>query len=300
MGHNRRMGRWRTAPGPASTVAGASGDVDLREAAALCDRDPVASVLAAARIEAGLAEGAVRGGSQLWGFRRDGRLDALCWAGANLVPVCRAGDDEALDAFAQTALRTGRRCSSIVGEASAVLPLWRRLEASWGPPREVRENQPSLVMDSAPLVEPDPAVRLGRVDELGVILPACVEMFLEEVGYSPLSGAPGAYEARVRGLLQEGRSYVRMDLGLDGPEVAFKAELGAVSRSVAQVQGVWVPPRRRGSSLATHGMAAVVAHALATVAPAVSLYVNDYNRAAAAVYRKVGFRQVGTYATVLF
>jgi uncharacterized protein len=62
---------------------------------------------------------------------------------------------------------------------------------------------------------------------------------------------------------------------------------------------VWVTPDRRGQGLSTPGMAAVVQHALA-VAPAVSLYVNDFNVRALAAYRRVGFRQVGTYATVLF
>jgi predicted GNAT family acetyltransferase len=33
---------------------------------------------------------------------------------------------------------------------------------------------------------------------------------------------------------------------------------------------------------------------------AASLYVNSFNTAARATYRRVGFRQVGTYATVLF
>jgi predicted GNAT family acetyltransferase len=32
----------------------------------------------------------------------------------------------------------------------------------------------------------------------------------------------------------------------------------------------------------------------------VSLYVNAYNLPALAAYRRVGFRQVGTFATVLF
>jgi predicted GNAT family acetyltransferase len=35
-------------------------------------------------------------------------------------------------------------------------------------------------------------------------------------------------------------------------------------------------------------------------APVTSLYVNDYNARARATYERVGFRQVGTFATVLF
>jgi hypothetical protein len=47
-------------------------------------------------------------------------------------------------------------------------------------------------------------------------------------------------------------------------------------------------------------MAAVVDHALERVAPAVCLYVNDYNAPARAVYRKVGFEEYGTFMSVLF
>jgi predicted GNAT family acetyltransferase len=47
-------------------------------------------------------------------------------------------------------------------------------------------------------------------------------------------------------------------------------------------------------------MSAVVADALRTVAPAVSLYVNDFNVAALEVYARCGFRQVGMFASVLF
>ncbi|HEV2086880.1 MAG TPA: GNAT family N-acetyltransferase, partial [Cryptosporangiaceae bacterium] len=74
----------------------------------------------------------------------------------------------------------------------------------------------------------------------------------------------------------------------------------AVSRRAAQVQGVWVRPDRRGEGIATRAMATVVAAALESTAPIVSLYVNDYNAPARAVYARCGFTRVGTFATVLF
>ncbi len=47
-------------------------------------------------------------------------------------------------------------------------------------------------------------------------------------------------------------------------------------------------------------MAAVVNEALRSIAPVVSLYVNDYNAAARATYRRVGFADSGTFMSVLF
>jgi predicted GNAT family acetyltransferase len=81
--------------------------------------------------------------------------------------------------------------------------------------------------------------------------------------------------------------------------VVFKAELGAVTTEVTQVQGVWMNPSYRGLGLSAGYMAAVVLLAQ-KMAPVTSLYVNDYNSRARATYERVGFRQVGTFATVLF
>jgi len=63
---------------------------------------------------------------------------------------------------------------------------------------------------------------------------------------------------------------------------------------------VWVDPARRGSGIGTTGTAAVVLSAQADLAPVVSLYVNDFNTPARRSYEKVGFTQVGTFASVLF
>ena len=81
--------------------------------------------------------------------------------------------------------------------------------------------------------------------------------------------------------------------------MVFKAELGAVTPEVTQVQGVWMNPALRGQGLSAGYMAAVVVLAQ-TRAPVTSLYVNNFNSRARATYERVGFRQVGTFATVLF
>jgi predicted GNAT family acetyltransferase len=63
---------------------------------------------------------------------------------------------------------------------------------------------------------------------------------------------------------------------------------------------VWVSPALRGQGLGVAGMAAVVDLVRRDLAPVVSLYVNDYNRAARRIYDRVGFHQTATFATVMF
>jgi predicted GNAT family acetyltransferase len=140
-------------------------------------------------------------------------------------------------------------------------------------------------------------VRLVRPDEIDVLMPACIAMFTEEVGVSPLVGDGGTlYRARVEELIATGRAFARVEDDC----VVFKAEIGAATRAGCQVQGVWVHPPLRGRGVGTAGMAAVVSGAQESIAPVVSLYVNDFNVGARRSYEKVGFRQVGTFASVLF
>jgi predicted GNAT family acetyltransferase len=103
------------------------------------------------------------------------------------------------------------------------------------------------------------------------------------------------YRARVSELVSAGRAFARFENG----EVVFKAEIGAMSSQVGQIQGVWVHPERRGRGLGTLGTAAV-ADRLAGLGRLASLYVNGFNHVARTAYTRVGFRQIGSFATILF
>jgi predicted GNAT family acetyltransferase len=274
-------------------VAGARllDDRDRAAVAAVLDADPVATCMVAARVEvAGLDPW--RLGGELWAV--GSRLDGLCFAGANLVPL--RGDRHALRNFADRARRHGRGCSSLVGRAELVLPLWDDLAPSWAPAREVRADQPLLVLAGRPAVAPDPAVRPVQPHELDRYLPAAVAMFTEEVGIDPRLGDGGAgYRARVAELVSAGRAFARFE----GDEVVFKAEVGAMSSRVGQIQGVWVHPAWRGHGLGTAGTAAVVDR-LAMLGRVSSLYVNGFNHVARSAYDRVGFRRIASFATILF
>jgi predicted GNAT family acetyltransferase len=175
--------------------------------------------------------------------------------------------------------------------------LWQELEPVWGPAREVRPHQPLLAMGGSPTIAPDPLVRPVRPDELDQYLPAAVAMFTEEVGVDPCLEDGGAgYRARVAELIAGGRAFARFE----GGEVVYKAEIGALSAKVGQIQGVWVRPDRRGQGLGATGTAAVADRLVRGLGRTASLYVNGFNAPARAAYRRIGFSEVGRYATVLF
>jgi uncharacterized protein len=260
----------------------------------LLDAHPIASAQVAERIR-------IRG----LGWRADGRLygyggqrrqpDALLWYGGQVTPL--AAGAAAVSAFADLIGGQPRACASLVGPAEAVLSLWSQLKPRWGPERAVRSYQPLMVCDTPPSGQADPLVRRARSEETDLIFPAAVAMYTEEVGVSPVGEDGGrGYRARVGEFVRAGRTYLR----IVDDRVVFKAELAVVTRHTAQLQGVWVDPQWRGRGLATAGLTTVVRDALLRVAPTVSLYVNDYNAPARRVYDRLGFRQVGEFATVLF
>lgn len=265
----------------------------VRDAAAVwhvLDDDPVGSCMVAARVaDYGVDPHAI--GGELW--TRCGAEESLCYAGANLIPL--RGAPAALHAFADKAMSMSRRCSSLVGRAELVLPMWQRLEHTWGPARDVRERQPLMALDSFPSCQMDTGVRPVRPDELDAYLVAAVDMFIGEVGVDPRLGDGGrGYRRRVANLIAAGRAWARFEHG----EVVFKAEVGSQSPKVGQIQGVWVHPEWRGQGLGAAGTAMVSAVIVGTGRIA-SLYVNDFNAVARGTYERVGFAEVGTFATVL-
>lgn len=266
---------------------------DLPAIEELIMTDPVVNCFVASRVRLGGVD-PWRLGGELLGYDEGGQVRSLVYLGANLVPVGTTPASRA--AFVDRLRMSGRRCSSLVGPADEVLDLWRLLEPVWGPAREVRPNQPLMVIDHPSIVAADPLVRRATLDDLDVLVPACIAMFTAEVGVSPVAGGMGAaYRARIAELVRDGRSFVR----IDGDVVVFKAEIGASTPQACQVQGVWVDPAHRGRRLSEAGMAAVAEAARTEVSPTVSLYVNSYNTPARKSYLAVGFREQTTFATVL-
>ena len=265
---------------------------DRDRALEVCARDTRTNVFVAARI---LDGGLATSPGAMLGYEEGAGLEAICWVSANLVPV--GCDGPALAAFAAKMRRSRHHSSSVFGPSDMVLPLWESLRPAWGEPRAVRTRQPVLATDGpAPSGTPvDPRVRPARFDEVDLVVPAAAAMFTEEIGYPPYHGSAHLYRQGIASLIRRGHTFVRVEDG----EIVFKADVGSVALGVAQVQGVWVAPRWRGQGLAVPAMAAVVEQVRAEIAPVVTLYVNDFNTPARATYARVGFTEIGSFATVL-
>jgi len=220
-------------------------------------------------------------------------LESALMLGANVVPINTS--HESRIAFATEIVALRERCLSLVGSQEEVLELWRLLEPAWGSARDVRSEQPFFSMGKPSTLQVDDQVRYSNIADLDNLFPACVDMFTEEVGISPIVNRPSAYRQRVNELVTNRRSFIRCD----GDEVIFKAEVGSIGNGVAQLQGVWVHPDYRGRGIASPAIAAVVRLVLQDLARVVSLYANVYNARAVAAYRRVGFEQTDTFASVL-
>jgi predicted GNAT family acetyltransferase len=265
---------------------------DRDQALEVCARDTRTNVFVAARI---LDGGLATSPGAMLGYAGGSGLEAICWVSANLVPV--GCDGPALTAFATKMRRSRHHCSSVFGPLDMVLPLWEALRPAWGQPRAVRTRQPVLatagpVPSGTPV---DQRVRPARFDEVDLVMPAAAAMFTEEIGYPPYHGSTQLYRQGISSLIRRGHTFVKVE----GGEIVFKADVGSVALGVAQVQGVWVAPRWRGQGLAVPAMAAVVEQVRAEIAPVVTLYVNDFNTPARATYARVGFTEIGSFATVL-
>ena len=144
--------------------------------------------------------------------------------------------------------------------------------------------------------EPAGYARLATSADLGELLPAAAAMFTEEVGFDPIARYGDGYAARLRTLIAGQRSAIVTDVN---GRVIFKADAGIVNLDAAQVQGVWLHPDYRGYGLAKPFFAAA-AQVLQRRYPHLSLYVNDYNARALAMYRGTGWEQIGQFSTIIF
>ena len=245
---------------------------------AFCAKDPVERVF--------LEDVARRGLGRFTAVEKDGRLQALCHAGSNVVP-----SGTGCDAFADVAVAGNARM--VIGEEGAVTDLWEAARRRLPAPREDRPGQPVYVLEEPPAAG-DTGLREATQDDFELLVPACAAAHQEEIGIDPLGRDPESFRWRTRMQIEDGRSWLWRDNGT----ILFKAEASAWTPSAVQLQQVWVDPQVRGRGYAQRGMRDLCRLLLRRV-PIVCLFVRAENAPAIRVYEAIGMRQTGTYRSLI-
>ena len=267
---------------------------DRDQVEALLARDPVRNLFVASRVETSRLQ-AGRSGWTLWGYFDGTVLLSAIHVGNNLVPV--EASEDALKAFSRVLSRR-RESQSITGPRDQVLTLYELLIKRWGSewraPREIRPNQPVMVIRTDPAVSTDDRIHEIVSTDADAYFDAAVAMYSEEVRGDPTEDGY-SYRRYIQLLITAKRAFG----AVDERGVWFKSDLGVVSGDSAQIQGVWLRPELRGQGLSIPAIAQVVKLARVRY-PTLSLYVNDFNVRAVHAYQHVGFEQVDEFATILY
>lgn len=206
-----------------------------------------------------------------------------------------AAESAALEPFAAY-LKRDRRERMIVGARETVRAFWTLVRGWQARPRLVRDRQPVMMVDRKRLraYERSVAVRHARIEESAAVADGSAQMIRQELDYDPRRGSPG-FSAGVAQMIERKLWWV----GIADKQICFICNIGPWCGQTVQLQGIWTPPALRGRGLATAALGAICDRLL-EVSPSVSLYVNDFNEKAIALYRRLGFEHVGDFQTILF
>ena len=264
-------------------------DDDAGPALAFLKRDPLVNVYLISR----LLEERFVSATQTVEVRYNREIAMVGSLATNVVMACdpqspRELVDAATAIIAERILTRMLPVRAIISPAPLVESLWRRLQSQLDPPTVVRMSQPVYAITGR-FDYPDlKDARYSTIRDLDALVPACAAMHKEEVGIDPLERDSIGYRERIRELVEKKRSVVRI---IDG-RIAAKCEFSAVTPEAVQLMGVWTNPSFRREGLGRALLREVCGH-LARKGKSVTLFVNDFNRPAIALYESLGFRQIG-------
>src|SRR5207237_5848848 len=196
--------------------------------------------------------------------------------------------DAAIAVVAERVMTRMLPVRAIISPAPLVDALWKRLQSQLDAPTVVRMSQPVYAI-AGRLDFPDlKQCRYSTLRDLDALVPACAAMHKEEVGIDPLERDAPGYRERIRELVEKKRSIIRKVQGV----IVSKCEYSAVTSHCVQLMGVWTNPRARRHGYA-FGMLREVCGHLARKGKTVTLFVNDFNAPAIALYESLGFKRIG-------
>jgi predicted GNAT family acetyltransferase len=264
-------------------------DDDVRNALEFLQRDPLINVYLISRL---IEERAVAA-TQIVVVRFNGAIVLVASLATNIVlagdpSISRDLTDTAVMLVADRILTRMLPVRAIISPAQLVETLWNQIRARLDPPTVIRLSQPIYAIkrrfDYPDLTE----ARYSTMKDLELLVPACAAMHKEEVGIDPMQRDAAGYRERIRELVEKKRSVIRVVNG----RIAAKCEFSAVTHDAVQLMGVWTDPRFRRQGLNRELLREVCGH-LFRKGKVVTLFVNDFNQPAIALYESLGFQRIG-------
>ena len=262
---------------------------DYKDALEFLQRDPLINVYLISR----LIDERMLAASQIAVVRYNGVIVLVASLATNIV---LAGDPSvslditaaAIGLIVERILHRMLPVRAIISPQHLVEMLWNGLASRLDPPTVIRLNQPVYALQRR-LDYPDLTLaRYSTMRDLDALVPACAAMHKEEVGIDPLERDAAGYRERIRELIEKKRSVIRV---IDG-RIATKCEYSAVTSDAVQLMGVWTHPHFRRRGLSRDLLREVCGH-LSRRGKTVTLFVNDFNRPAIALYEALGFKRIG-------
>ena len=264
-------------------------DDDTPAALSFLRRDPLMNVYLISR----LLEERFAASTQMIEVRHNHQIVVIASLATNVVLAADSSAradvvEGAVGVIAERILTRLLPVRAIISPAPLVEMLWKRLQSRLDPPTVVRMNQPVYAI--APRLDyPDfTRARFSKITDIEALVPACAAMHKEEVGIDPLDRDAIGYRDRVRELIEKKRSVILVEDGA----IAAKCEFSAVTADAVQLMGVWTNPRYRRRGFGRLLLSEVCGN-LARSRKSVTLFVNDFNKPAIALYEDLGFRQIG-------
>ncbi|MHB8177873.1 MAG: GNAT family N-acetyltransferase [Vulcanimicrobiaceae bacterium] len=208
--------------------------------------------------------------------------------------VIAAENKEAIDALARRPC-TAQDVRMIVGPRQPILDYWAQVQGTFAQPRLVRDRQYVMALERARL-RPSASeieIRTAHPTEWRIVAENSAQMIAYELDSD--ARAAENFDGNIRLMIDRRLWWV----GVVDAKLCFFCNIGPWSEQTAQLQGIWSPPELRGQGYATQALSGICA-ALFKHVPTLSLYVNDFNVAAIALYERVGFQRVGEFTTILF
>jgi predicted GNAT family acetyltransferase len=269
---------------------------DIQGVMTFLRRDPLVNVYLISR----LIEERSLAATQMISVRLNGQIIAVASLATNIVlaadgTVSRDVVESAVALIADRILTRMMPVRAIISPADLVERLWTHLRLRIDPPTVVRLNQPIYAIKRR-LEYPDlTESRYSTLRDLEALVPACAAMHREEVGIDPLDRDAAGYRERIRELVERKRSVIRVAEG----RIGAKCEFSAVTDDAVQLMGVWTNPQFRRRGYAKEMLREVCGH-LFRKGKTVTLFVNDFNAPAIALYEGLGFQRIGVNRALIW